>query len=80
MGELRDRNVDEVTGGNDAIIDVVPQLEPEHGSGERIIDLVEVQLELLQRDWIESYLGVGQISVVDLVGTDGLSDVHFDFI
>lgn len=80
MWKLSDRNVDEVTRGDDAIINMVPQLEPKHSSWKRIGNLVKVQLKLFQGLRAESYLGISHISIVDLVGLDGLSNVDFDFV
>ena len=80
MWKLSDRNVDEVTRGDDAIINMVPQLEPKHSPRQRIGNLVKVQLKLFQGLRAESYLGISRISIVDLVGLDGLSNVDFDFV
>jgi hypothetical protein len=59
---------------------MVPQLEPKHSPRKRIGNLVKVQLKLFQGLRAESYLGISRISIVDLVGLDGLSNVDFDFV
>ena len=80
MGELGNGEVNEIVCGVNAIVDVIPQLVPEHRAGKRILDFVEIKLERSERTVIESNFSVSMISMVNLISFDRSTNVYLNFV
>lgn len=80
MRKLGHREINEVRGCDFGIIDMVPKLEPKHSPGERITNLVKIELKSVQGLSVEADFGVGMISVIDLIGRYGCIYVQRDLI
>lgn len=80
FGELGNGEVNEIVCGVDAIVDVIPQLVPEHRAGKRILNFVEVKLERSECVVIESYFSVSMISMVNLISFDRSTNVYLNVV
>ena len=60
-----ERGLDEPLGRQFGVAGHIPQRQPDHGTGERVVETVQVLDRELQRGGVEAQLGVGQVVVVD---------------
>lgn len=80
FGELCNGEVNEIVCGVNAIVDVIPQLVPEHRAGKRILNFVEIKFERSECVVIESYFSVSMISMVNLISFDRSTNVYLNFV
>lgn len=80
MRKLGNGEVNEIVSSEDAIVDMIPQLVPEHGAGKWIRDFIEVKLKRSECVVIESNFGVGVITMVNLISGDWRRDVQLNIV
>lgn len=63
--KLSNGEVNKIKRSDLLVIDVIPELLPNHHSRKWTLDFVHVQFESLNRFWVKSDFGVGVVSLVD---------------